>query len=289
MIKTPGMYKAAHPYWMLLAAAVLFSTGGAAIKACSLTSWQVAGFRSGLAAAALVAFFPQARGRWDWRITPVALASAATLLLFVVATKNTTSANAIFLQATGPLYVLAAGTFILGERLHIGQALTGLLIALGMILFYFDSTKATALAPNPALGNLLAALSGATWGATVIGLRWLSKNAAGGIAPIVLANVITFLAALPMALPLERLLWTDALILLYLGVVQIGLAYVLMTKAMYHVDALGASLILLAELALNPVWSWLVHGEVLSRQALAGGSIILVATLGHTIWSSNKS
>ena len=283
------MDKAARPYWMLFATAVLFSTGGAAIKACTLTSWQVAGFRSGLAAIALFAFLPEARRKWDCRITPVALASAATLLLFVVATKNTTSANAIFLQATGPLYVLAVGTFILGERLHISQALTGLLIAIGMILFYFDSTKATALAPNPALGNLLGALSGATWAATVVGLRWLSKNSAGGIAPIVLANGITFLVALPMALPLEKLLWTDALILLYLGVVQIGLAYVLMTKAMSHVDALGASLILFAEPALNPLWSWLVHGEVLSRQALAGGSVILVATLGHTIWSSDKN
>ena len=283
------MDKSSRPYWMLLATAVLFSTGGAAIKACTLTSWQVAGLRSGLAAAALLVFLPEARKKWDWRIAPVSFASAATLLLFVVATKNTTSANAIFLQATGPLYVLALGTLVLGERLHLREALTGLLIAIGMILFYFDSTKATVLAPNPALGNLLAALSGVTWAATVVGLRWLSKNAAGGIAPIVLANCITFLAALPMALPLERLSWSDALILLYLGVVQIGLAYVLMTRAMRDVEALGASLILLAEPALNPVWSWLVHGEVLSRQALAGGSVILIATLGHTIWSSNKN
>ena len=278
-----------RPYWMLLAAAVLFSTGGAAIKACTLTSWQVAGFRSGLAALALLVFLPEARKGWDWRIAPVAMASAATLLLFVVATKNTTSANAIFLQATGPLYVLAAGTLVLGERMHIREALTGLLIAIGMTLFYFDSTAATASAPNPAFGNALAALSGATWAATVVGLRWLSKNSAGGVTPIVLANGITFLAALPMALPIDKLLWSDALILLYLGVVQIGLSYVLMIRAMKEVEALGASLILLAEPALNPVWSWLVHGEVLSRQALAGGCVILLATLGHANQSSKKS
>ena len=84
------MDKGAHSYWMLLTTAMLFSTGGAAIKACTLNSWQVAGFRSGLAAAALFVFLPEARKKWDWRIAPVAIASAATLLLFVIATKNTT-------------------------------------------------------------------------------------------------------------------------------------------------------------------------------------------------------
>ena len=282
------MNKVTRAYWMLLATALLFSTGGAAIKACTLNSWQIAGFRSGLSAVSLLLFLPVARKGWQLRILPIAIASAATLLLFVGATKNTTSANAIFLQATGPLYVMALSPMLLGEKLHSREALTGVLIAAGMILFFFDSTKATAIAPNPPFGNLLAALSGVTWGITVVGLRWLSKNNAAGIVPIVLANALTFLAALPMAFPVERLLLSDALILLYLGVIQIGLAYFLMTQAMKEVEALGASLILLAEPALNPVWSWLIHGERPGGYAIAGGGIIVLATLGHTLFLSWK-
>ena len=283
------MHKVTRSYWMLLAAALLFSTGGAAIKASTLTSWQVAGFRSALASAALLLFLPEARKGWNWRIVPVGLTSAATLLLFVCATKNTTSANAIFLQATGPLYILAAGPLLLNEKVRPQHLYTGVAMILGMLLFFFDATKATALAPNPTLGNLQAALSGATWGATVVGLRWLSKNYAGGIAPVVLANVLTFFVTLPLAFPVERFAFHDALILLYLGVVQIALAYVLLTKAMKEVEALGASLILLAEPAWNPFWSWFVHGETPGAYALVGGGIILLASLANAICSHQSS
>src|ERR1700679_866641 len=79
----------------LLSAALLFSTGGAAIKACSLSSWQVAGFRSGIAAAVLNAALPGARRGWTWRTLVTGMAYAATMILFVLANKSTTSANAI--------------------------------------------------------------------------------------------------------------------------------------------------------------------------------------------------
>src|SRR5512134_191229 len=87
-----------------LAAAVLFSTGGAAIKATHLASWQVASFRSGIATLALLSLVGEARRGWSWRVLPSAAAYAATLITFVLATKLTTSANAVFLQSTAPLY-----------------------------------------------------------------------------------------------------------------------------------------------------------------------------------------
>jgi drug/metabolite transporter (DMT)-like permease len=93
----------------LLLAAVLFSTGGAAIKAATLTGWQVASFRSGVAALAVWLLVPAARGRWSRRVLAVAAVYAATMVLFVVANKLTTAANTIFLQSTAPLYVLLAG------------------------------------------------------------------------------------------------------------------------------------------------------------------------------------
>ena len=94
--------------WLLLmAAAVLFSTGGAAIKAITLTPWQIASFRSGIAALSLAVFIPDGRRHWRWALFPVGAAYAATLVLFVMATKLTTSANAIFLQSTAPHAVFA--------------------------------------------------------------------------------------------------------------------------------------------------------------------------------------
>src|SRR5688500_90238 len=99
----------------LLGAALLFSTGGAAIKATTLTAWQVAGFRSAVAAAAVFLLVPAARRGWTWHVLPVGVAYAATLVLFVAANKLTTSANAIFLQSTAPLYMLAFGPLLLKE------------------------------------------------------------------------------------------------------------------------------------------------------------------------------
>src|SRR5215204_7336031 len=90
----------------LAGAALLFSTGGAAIKAADFTGWQIASFRSGVAAVALWMMTPAARGGWSWGGALVGVAYAGCLTLFVLANRLTTAANTIFLQSTAPLYVL---------------------------------------------------------------------------------------------------------------------------------------------------------------------------------------
>lgn len=266
---------------LLVAAAVLFSTGGAAIKATTLASWQVACFRSGVAALALVALLPAARRGWEWRIWPVGVAYAATLTLYVLANKLTTAANAVFLQATAPVYMLAVGPLLLKERVRVGELRYLAVAALGMTLFFVGSERAVATAPDPAAGNVLAAISGVTWALIIAGLRWIGKRTPSGafsLAPVVAGNLLVFAVCLPMALPVTRLAPVDIQAIGYLGVVQIGLAYVCMTRAMREVPALEASLLMLAEPVLNPVWAWLLHGERPSGGALAGGSLILAAT-----------
>src|SRR5690242_14132764 len=103
---------------MLLAAATLFSTGGAAIKAASVSSWQVASFRSAVASVTLLLLFPAARRLANWRLWPVGLAYSGTLVLFVLSTRLTTAANAIFLQSTAPLYLLALAPLLLHEHIR---------------------------------------------------------------------------------------------------------------------------------------------------------------------------
>lgn len=269
---------------LLVAAAVLFSTGGAAIKSGSLTPWQVASFRSGVAVLALIAFLPEARRGWSRRVVPVAAAYAATLILFVLATRLTTAANAIFLQDTAPLYVLLLGPWLLAEPVCRADLLYILAIGGGMSLFFVSAPPAAATAPDPARGNLIALASGVCWALTITGLRWLARagknNAA--IATVALGNLLAFLAALPMVLPVTIGRPSDLAVILYLGIFQIGLAYVFLTRGIRHVPAFEATAILLLEPAMNPIWTWLVHGEKPGAWALAGGAIILSATLAHT-------
>jgi drug/metabolite transporter, DME family len=273
---------------LLLATALLFSTGGVAIKACSLGSWQVAGFRSGVAALAVFALLPAARRGLSWRVLPVATAYASTLILFVTATKLTTAANAIFLQSTAPLYVLVLGLVLLHERVRRSDLAFGAAVALGLGLFFAARQGALATAPDPERGNLLALLSGVAWALTIVGLRWLGKRSGGGaIATVAVGNVIACLISLPAALPIPDSRWTDWLLIAYLGLVQIGLAYYCLTRAIGHVPAFEATTLLLLEPALNPVWVWLVQGERPAALALVGGAVILSATLVHT-WNQSR-
>lgn len=283
------MNQAARSRWMLLATAFLFSTGGAAIKACGLTTWQVASFRSAVSAVALLILLPDARRGWTWRTLPVAAAYAATLVLFVLATRNTTAANAIFLQASGPMYLILAGPLFLKEPIRRSEILLLLCLGAGMWLFFLDPVKISSMAPNPEFGNFCGALSGATWAGTVLGLRWISRTNPDSLAPAALGNILAFLIALPLAFPVERFEFKDGAVLLYLGVFQVGLSYALMTRAIRHVAALESSLILLAEPALNPMWAWLLQNEVPSGTALAGGALILGGTVAQAALRSRKN
>jgi drug/metabolite transporter, DME family len=274
---------------LLIAAAVLFSTGGAAIKLAALTAWQVASFRSGVAALALLVALPEARRGWSARMAPAAAAYAATLLLFVLATKLTTAANTIFLQDTAPLYLLFLGPWLLQEPVRKRDLISVLALAAGMGLILTGGAAAAATAPDPARGNAFAAASGLTWALTVTSLRWLGRQPGdGGIAVVTIGNIFCFLAALPAALPVTGGDRLSLEVILYLGVAQIGLAYVLVTRALRHVTAFEATAILLLEPALNPLWTWLAHGERPTPGALAGGAIILLATLGGA-WAQRRS
>src|SRR3954451_22727717 len=120
---------------LLLTAAVLFSTGGAAFKAVTLTAWQVSGFWSGIAAVVLLAAIPETRRRWSWRMVPVAAAYGATLLTFVLANRLTTAANAIFLQSTAPLYLLLLSPLLLHEPIRRADVLYMVVVLGGISLF----------------------------------------------------------------------------------------------------------------------------------------------------------
>jgi DME family drug/metabolite transporter len=264
----------------LLAAALLFSTGGAAIKATTLSSWQVASLRSLLAGVVLLLLLPESRRGWSWRVGMAGVAYAVTLVSFAVATKLTTGANAIYLQSTGPLYLLVIGPVFLHEKLRRTDLWLGAAVAVGMSFFYLDPAGATATAPDPVRGNWYGALSGLGWGVTVACLRVAARDGGSSLAAVAVGNLLAFASALPMAWPLAMPGTVDWLALGYLGMIQIGLAYWCLTRGLRQVPAFAASALLLLEPALNPVWTWLLHGEAPSGYALAGGGIILLATLG---------
>jgi len=267
--------------FMVLAAAILFSTGGTAVKACSLTGWQVACFRSAVAALAILVLIPAARRGWDRRTWLVAVAYAATLISFVLANKLTTAANAIFLQGSAPLYVLLLGPWLLGEKIHARQLFYVATIAVGMVLFFVGSQPVSITAPDPVLGNVFGAITGLSYALCIMGLRWLARGSddtGATIGAVCCGNLLAAAVTIPMALPVTSSASTDWGLVVFLGLFQIAIAYALLIRGVARVPALEASLILLAEPVLSPLWAWLVHAEAPTVWAMAGGAIILGAT-----------
>ncbi len=280
------------PRFALLGAAALFSTGGAAIKATVLSGWQVACLRSGIAVAVLALWLVVARGSRP-RFTPtvwlVAAVHGATMVLFVTANKLTTAASAIFLQSTAPLYLLLLSPWLLGEKVRARDLAYMLVLAVGLASFFVGLEPASATAPAPLAGNLLGAIAGLTWALTVIGLRWLGSRSpgAGGagasadVTAVLCGNLLASLATLPWALPIAAEP-RDWLVVLYLGALQIALAYIFLTIGTRRVPALEASLLLLLEPVLSSVWAWWFHGEMPGPWSLAGGALIVASTAVKT-------
>jgi drug/metabolite transporter (DMT)-like permease len=256
----------------------LFSTGGAAIKTAAFSAMQVASIRSGIAAAVLLLCFRN-RARWSGTAAAIGVVYAATLVLFVAATKLTTAASAIFLQSTAPLYVALLGPVLVGERFRARDIGILAAVAVGLAVCLAGGTETTLTAPDPWTGTVFGAMCGVTWALTLMGLRWGARTHPDlAISAVVAGNVFAFLAGAPALSPLPAASAVEWATLAYLGVFQIGVAYVLLTGAMGELPALHVSLLLLLEPALNPLWAWLVRGEAPGLWALAGGMVILAAS-----------
>lgn len=272
---------ALYPRLQVLVVAVLFSTGGAVVKAASLSGWQVAGLRSLVAAVTLYLLIPGARRGWSGRVLLVGVAYAGALVGFVISNKLTTAANAVFLAGTAPLYVALLAPWLLGERRRRRDLIYMAVMVAGLALCLTDAQPRFATAPDPRLGNLVGIVTGVFWAFTILGLRWLARageRESAAAAAVVSGNVIAFVACLPAALPLPMPGPLDLGIIVYLGTIQIGLAYAVLTAALRRVPALEASLLLLVEPVLNSLLSWAVHGEVPGTWALAGAGLILAST-----------
>lgn len=282
----------------VLGAAVLFSTGGIAIKATTLSGLEVAGSRSAVAAIMLWILLPSWRRFWRPRALLVGACYAATFVTFVVATKYTMSANAIFLQSTAPIYVLLLAPRLLAEPNRRSDYVVTVLLMIGLGLFFVDVDSATRTAPNPAFGNLVAIAAGVSLALGLMGLRWLGREGVvdgedlSGAAALA-GNVLAAVVCLPfMALSFGEssgITLNDVLLIGYLGTIQIGLGYWVLTRGLRRVPAVEVSLLLLAEPVLNAVWAWLVLGEQPGAWSLLGCILILSATCVRVALQSRES
>ncbi|MBX2976010.1 MAG: EamA family transporter [Ignavibacteriaceae bacterium] len=248
-------------------AALLWSTGGIFIKLISLNSLQLSALRSLFAAITFFVIFKSKLFKFNIATVVNALFYAGILILFVIATKTTTAANAIFLQYTAPIYVLILEPLLLKTYFERYNILTIVICFVGMLLFFMGE-----LTPGHMNGNIIALLSGVSFAAFLIGMR---KNKPEYQYPtIFLGNIfITFISG--FALFDAVFILNDLLMVSFLGIFQIGIAYAIFSWGLKKVYAIEASLISMIEPVLNPVWVFIGYGEQPSNWAILGGVIIL--------------
>jgi drug/metabolite transporter (DMT)-like permease len=253
---------------LALAASVLWSSGGLLIKWVAWNPLAISGARSAIATVVLLLALRRIRFSWSFAQVGSAVVYAATVILFVIATKLTTSANAILLQYTAPVYAALFGAWFLGERVSWLDWATIAVVIGGMILFFLDR-----LTPGGMLGNVFAITSGVTYAGLVTFLR--KQKDASPLESVLMGNVLTALIGLPFMLQGAPggASWTG---LIFLGVFQLGLSYVLYSSAIKHITVLEAILVSVIEPILNPVWVYLVMGEAPGRWALMGGIVVLI-------------
>lgn len=280
------------PVIYILFAVLLWSTGGLFIKWTALDAFSVNAGRSLFAALTVAAFTYQKGLKLDRFTALTAFFYAGTLSCFVYANKTTTAANAIFLQYTAPVYILILSPFVLKEKFRFSDLLTVVLCLAGMSLFFLEPQNASnTLASNVFVGNLVALASGIFFGLYFVFLR--HPHSLGNSNPAIsvfYGNLLVVLLMLP-------LIWqnpphpqtNDFLAILFLGIFQIGTAYLLFTYGIAGgVRSLDASIIGFIEPLLNPVWVFLFLGETPSKWVIVGGIIIIAAIGLHALVSSRS-
>ena len=268
------------PLLFVLAAALLWSSGGLFIKWVSLSGLELSFWRS-FFAIFTVAFFTRHEGFGLNRLTAVAsVLYAVLLILFVLATKETTAANAIFLQYTAPVYLLILEPIIYKEKFRSRDLITVLVCLGGMALFFVCQLRAQDVA-----GNLMALASGLCFAFYFLLLRHSRAREVNRASSVIYGNTLAVIMTAFWGVPaISSMTGHDLVGVAYLGVIQLGVAYTFFTAGMARgVRSLDAGIICYVEPVLNPVWVFLVLGERPSRWALLGGAIIIAAVITHML------
>lgn len=256
---------------LLLAGALCWSLAGVLFKHVEWPGLAAAGGRGLIAALFLLAVsWRSLRFTWTPLQLGAAVAYAACTILFTLANKMTTAANAILLQYTAPVWIALLGSWFLGERTTRADWATIAAVFGGLALFFYEGLQL-----NNVAGLLVAVASGL--GFAVMTLLMRKQKDTSPMESIILGNFLSFVIGLPALWSAPALPPSGWVALTLLGTVQLGLAYLFYAKAIRHVTALEAVLIPVMEPILNPIWVLLAHGERPGSFALLGGAIVLGA------------
>ena len=270
--------------------AFLWSTSGFFIKYLTINAFQISFFRS-LIAALTVFFITMARKKklkfeFDKVSNFAAIFYAGILILFVLATKMTTAANAIFLQFTAPMYLVVLEPLLLKTKFDSKNVVTIIICIFGMMLFFFGKLELGNI-----YGNLLAIASGMCFAMFSLLLKYkkVKHKNDNTLNNVIMGNVLVAVIAFFVVFPDFTLALTQSLILLYMGARQIGVSYIIFNEGIKYVSATESMIIATLEAIFNPIWVFVGIGEMPSIYSIFGGLIIFAAIIWRNFSKKEKS
>lgn len=256
-------------------AAVLWSTAGLLIKYIPWSAMSIVGVRSGIAALILGIYMRKRSLKVNLPTAVGGLCVSLTTILFVFANKLTTSANAIVLQYTSPIFLIIFLAVFYKQRPRRIDIATASIVIFGMVMFFFDKLSSGAL-----LGNILAILSGVTFTGVFLINTIPGSNAEAALLFGQITNAVIGLPFLFFETDFSPMAVGS---IVTLGVFQLGIAYVFFLNGIKTTPPFSASLIATAEPLLNPIWVMLFYGEAPGTFAIFGGLIVIAAITGYNL------
>jgi drug/metabolite transporter (DMT)-like permease len=265
---------------LMASCATLWSIAGIFIKMVPWNALTIAGFRSLIAALVVLIFmkFTKRKIKVNRSSLLGALFVGGTFFTFVSANKLTTAANAIVLQFTSPVFILIISALVYHQRFFKADLLTVVVTLFGISLFFFDRLGAGNL-----LGNCIAIFAGLLMAGMYVTTGRMDDDSR--MSAILFGHVMTALIGVPTAFvfptPVSAV---SVLSILTLGIVQLGIPYILYGLAVENCPPLACSLVGAIEPLLNPVWVWIFYGEAPGTYALFGGIIVIGAVTSWCVW-----
>lgn len=258
-------------------AAALYSIGGLCMKVIPWSGTAINGGRTAVALVVIGVYLIAVRHplRFNRWILLGAVSVFATNLLFSIANKMTTAANAIVLQFTVPIFVMLFSLLFFKRRPTRLDTAACIVVFGGIVFFFADSLSMGGMA-----GNAIALLSGITY-AGVFMMNDMPDSDA--ISSVFWGDVLSAVVGLPFLVRETDFSLVPVVSLLILGVFQVAVAYIFLSIGLKTTPAVTASLVSGIEPILNPILVAVFYGEEVGALALIGAAIVIIGVVGYNV------
>ncbi|MDD3429081.1 MAG: EamA family transporter [Oscillospiraceae bacterium] len=268
---------ASNGSFYILLAALLFSSGGLLIKLIPWNPVAINGARN-IFAVVVTYFYIKKLGHKIVVNVPVILcacAVAATCIMYSIAAKLTTAANAIVLQYTSPIFIILFMWIFFKQKPHRLDLITCFVVSCGIVCFFLES-----LSPSGTVGNLLALLSGVTYACVFMANMFKGSDS---LSIYLFSQIIGAVVGLPFLMIQTNITAASLGAVAFMGLIQVGLAYMFMSKGLATTPPVTASILCMLEPILNPMWVAVFYGEKMTALPLLGCFIVLISVAVYNV------